>query len=185
MLCKTSSAQILESLFNNLKKSEGKANYQRAKDASRKVFTDLNLEKSFGSLFEILWNAQIPCFDVKNVTSRKKDQHGLLKSCSWKGVDMPCSAIFKVGDIIIAAVLTKSWTHFFNRPRPLTEECAALLTWQLPRRCLRPAHLQRLCQSCSPGTAERALMPSTMTGKYKIKVSSSRDVHALQGFQGC
>lgn len=87
--------QILEYLFNDLKRKEGKANFQQAKLASKKVFTSLNLEKSYGSLFEIMWNAQIPCFDTP-LTSAKNHDHGLLKSCSWKGVKMPCSAIFKV-----------------------------------------------------------------------------------------
>ena len=46
-------------------------------------------------LIEILWNTQLPCFDVKEVTSEKIQQRGLLKTCFWKGVNVPCSAIFK------------------------------------------------------------------------------------------
>ena len=61
-----------------------------------KSFHALQLDKSYQNLFEILWNTQVPCFDVKNVTSDFASEHGLLKSCSWKGIKMPCSAIFKV-----------------------------------------------------------------------------------------
>ena len=52
------------------------------------------MEKSYPSLFEILWYTQLPCFDVVNVTSDFRDQHGMLKGCFWKGVEVPCSKVF-------------------------------------------------------------------------------------------
>ena len=39
-------------------------------------------------LFEILWSTQLPCFDAKGARS-------MLKACMWKGMKVPCSAIFK------------------------------------------------------------------------------------------
>ena len=32
----------------------------------------IDMEKSYTSLFELLWYSQIPCFDVENVTSNKE-----------------------------------------------------------------------------------------------------------------
>ena len=55
----------------------------------------MNLQKSYSSLFEILWYTQLPCFDVEGVTSDEKNQYGLLKACYWKGMEIACSKIFK------------------------------------------------------------------------------------------
>ena len=46
------------------------------------------------AMFELLWYSQLPCFDVKNVTSEHNHEFGVLKSCAWKGVQMDCSDIF-------------------------------------------------------------------------------------------
>ena len=51
--------------------------------------------KSYANLFEILWYKQLPCFDVKGTTSEANNQHGMIKYCEWKGLRIPCSAIFK------------------------------------------------------------------------------------------
>ena len=39
---------------------------------------------------------QLPCFDVAGVTSEMNEanKYGMLKSCSWKGVKLPCSKLF-------------------------------------------------------------------------------------------
>ena len=52
-------------------------------------------EKGYRNLFEILWYKQLPCFDVRNTTSAKNNQHGMIKQCEWKGHSIPCSAIFQ------------------------------------------------------------------------------------------
>ena len=49
----------------------------------------------FEPLFQILWYSQLPCFDVKRITSLYNGQKGLLQKCQWKGVTIPCSAIFQ------------------------------------------------------------------------------------------
>ena len=33
----------------------------------------MNLDKSYKSLFELLWYSQLPCFDIINVTSTKEE----------------------------------------------------------------------------------------------------------------
>ena len=52
-------------------------------------------KKSYANLFEILWYKQLPCFDVKGTTSEENNQHAMIKYCEWKGLRIPCSAIFK------------------------------------------------------------------------------------------
>jgi hypothetical protein len=74
----------------------------------------MDMEKSYQALFELLWYSQLPCYDVMDVTSTKKNQFGkwsfvpelhkllknhdfisgMLKSCSWKGISLNCSSIF-------------------------------------------------------------------------------------------
>ena len=35
----------------------------------RNAYKKIDLDKSYPSLFELLWYSQLPCFDVLNVTS--------------------------------------------------------------------------------------------------------------------
>ena len=37
----------------------------------------------------------MPCFDIKNISSKYKDQRSLIKQCYWKDTEVDCSAIFK------------------------------------------------------------------------------------------
>ena len=53
------------------------------------------MTKAYQNLFEILWYSQLPCFDVKGITSVEKDQLSMIKRCYWRGEPMECSAIFK------------------------------------------------------------------------------------------
>ena len=57
-------------------------------------FGFLDMEKAYGNLFEILWYSQLPCYDVKNITSENRDEMSLIKRCYWKGQKMSCSSIF-------------------------------------------------------------------------------------------
>ena len=76
----------------------------------------MDMENSYKALFELLWNSQIPCFDVMNVTSKSNYEYGkflcqylsreralpwpyaliqgMIKWCSWKGVTLDCPSIF-------------------------------------------------------------------------------------------
>ena len=38
----------------------------------------MDLDKSYASLFELMWYSQMPCFDILNVTSKQNQRHGLL-----------------------------------------------------------------------------------------------------------
>ena len=91
---KNEKSSLLDEVFIPSKKSESKLKSIEAQKAFTKSFKDMDLQKSYESLFEILWYSQVPCFDVNSVTSETKGQFGMLKSCQWKGMEIPCSKIF-------------------------------------------------------------------------------------------
>ena len=90
-----SSIEKLNLLLDPSKEKEREAK----KNASKKDYIDrfgnMDLIQTYTSLFEILWYSQMPCFDVKNVTSDAADQMSIIKRCSWKEKDIPCPLIFK------------------------------------------------------------------------------------------
>ena len=45
---------------------------------SRETYANMDLDKSYAALFEVLWYSQLPCFDVLDVTSTKDDEYGDL-----------------------------------------------------------------------------------------------------------
>ena len=55
----------------------------------------IDLEKSYHSLFELLWYGQMPCTDVRGITSEMKDELSFLKKCYWKGTEIDCNSIFQ------------------------------------------------------------------------------------------
>lgn len=76
------------------KRAEKEALVKKVKARYDEAFGSLDRNRSYRSLFEILWYSQVPCFDVQNVTSSAKDELSLIKRCFWKGLAIPCSAIF-------------------------------------------------------------------------------------------
>ena len=57
-------------------------------------FKGLDMNKAYQKLFEILWYTQLPCFDIKGITSKQKDETSILKRCYWKGHLTSCAEIF-------------------------------------------------------------------------------------------
>ncbi len=49
---------------------------------------------SYKGLFSSLWYAPLPCYDIDGVTSVGNGENGVLRYCEWKGVAVPCAAIF-------------------------------------------------------------------------------------------
>jgi hypothetical protein len=43
----------------------------------------MDMEKSYQALFELLWYSQLPCYDVMDVTSTKKNEFGEYFSVPW------------------------------------------------------------------------------------------------------
>ena len=85
----------LDSVFVQAKKILAEESALKSRASYNQNFRSMNLQKSYKSLFEILWYSQLPCFDVQGVTSTSLGQYGMLKHCNWQGVDVPCSKIFE------------------------------------------------------------------------------------------
>ena len=65
------------------------------KEKYDKNFGGMDMVESYRNLFEILWYSQLPCFDVKNITSNSQGEAAIIKKCYWKGEEMHCPSIFK------------------------------------------------------------------------------------------
>ena len=59
-------------------------------------FGNMSMTESYESLFQLLWYSQLPCFDVKQITSTKIDEMSFIKKCSWKGKEISCPDIFEM-----------------------------------------------------------------------------------------
>ena len=57
-------------------------------------FEHLDLEKSYEKLFELLWYTRLPCFDVKGITSKVRDEMSVIKRCFWRGKMVDCASVF-------------------------------------------------------------------------------------------
>ena len=64
-------------------------------DQFETTFGSLDYEKSYSALFELLWYSQMPCFDIKGLTSQLKDELSFLKRCYWKETQISCNQIFQ------------------------------------------------------------------------------------------
>ena len=54
-----------------------------------------NLTVTIEPIFSTMWYSKLPCYDLRDITSDEDGEKSILKSCSWKGEDVPCSSIFK------------------------------------------------------------------------------------------
>ncbi len=52
------------------------------------------MTRAYDKIFELMWYQKMPCFDVNATTSNFEEELGILQYCSWKGIRVPCSAIF-------------------------------------------------------------------------------------------
>ena len=84
----------LDMVFNPCMNAEKERLRNQSKEEYQKTIGLLDMKKSFGSLFELLWYSQLPCFDVENITSSVKDEMSLVKRCYWKGEELSCASIF-------------------------------------------------------------------------------------------
>ena len=85
----------LEMIFHPSKKGEQGALLQEAKREYDENFKGMDMQKSYHSLFELLWYTQIPCFGSGDNNTNAQHKTGMIKSCSWKGMRMPCSKLFR------------------------------------------------------------------------------------------
>ena len=66
-----------------------------ARDKYSHQFGDMDMITSYQNMFEVLWYSQLPCFDLKNITSNSPGEAAIIKKCHWKGKEMHCPSIFK------------------------------------------------------------------------------------------
>ena len=85
----------LNLMFDPNKQTEREGRTQEAKKEYEENFGRADLQKAYDSLFEILWYSQLPCYDVKDVTSNSPDQMSIIKKCYWKEKAISCPAIFR------------------------------------------------------------------------------------------
>ena len=74
---------------------ERKTQMKKAIDSYEERFGKLDLEKSYMPLFEVLWYSDVPCTDIKGITSGFKDELSFIKKCYWKKKEINCSAVFQ------------------------------------------------------------------------------------------
>ncbi len=87
--------QKLNLLLDPAKATDREKKLNESRKMYEENFGNLDLSSSYESLFEILWYSQLPCFDIKEVTSSAPDQMSVVKKCFWKGLQISCSAIFR------------------------------------------------------------------------------------------
>jgi len=85
----------LESLFDSSTKTRVNLMQTTLEGSYKEMFKRLKKTASFNASFSLLWYSSMPCFDVNGITSAYDGEKSLLKSCSWKGVNISCAAIFK------------------------------------------------------------------------------------------
>ena len=73
------------------RENQTKAAIKRYEDS----FGKIDLDKSYQPLFELLWHGQMPCNDIKGLTSQAKDELSFIKKCYWKGEPISCNSIFQ------------------------------------------------------------------------------------------
>ena len=58
------------------------------------LFNTINKTAAYEGLFSMLWYSNLPCFDVNGITSAFEGEKSLLRSCFWRGIAVPCAAVF-------------------------------------------------------------------------------------------
>ena len=90
----TLGVQTLNVMVDPVKEKERKRTAEQAKKQYFENFGKMNISQSYDNLLELLWYTRLPCFDVKGVTSDKKDEKSVIKRCFWRGKRVDCSEIF-------------------------------------------------------------------------------------------
>lgn len=89
---------VIETIDVSINPTKDEQRAKKKKDSIEQYeasFGSLDMDKSYFALFELLWYSQMPCFDVKGLTSEAKDEMSFLKRCYWKDHRINCTAIFQ------------------------------------------------------------------------------------------
>ncbi len=81
-------------IFNPNKRQQNKLAIAYRKAEMKDIFQRLDITDAYHSIFQTLWYSSLPCFDVRNLTAFNNGASSLLRYCEWKGLSIPCSAIF-------------------------------------------------------------------------------------------
>ena len=92
---KAENIQKLEVSIDPTKVEERLIKIRAAVQEYEENFGSLDFVKSYSSLFELLWYGQLPCTDVKGITSEIKNEMAFIKRCYWKGRKISCNSIFQ------------------------------------------------------------------------------------------
>ena len=63
-------------------------------ESYHKNFGQMDITKSYEKLFELLWYTRLPCFDVKGITSKERDEMSVIKRCYWRSKVVDCASVF-------------------------------------------------------------------------------------------
>ena len=90
----TKGIEALNLMLDPSKEKDRTMKVALAKEKYHGDFERINLAKSYKKLFELLWYTRLPCFDVKDVTSKERDEMSVIKRCYWRGKMVDCASIF-------------------------------------------------------------------------------------------
>ena len=95
LLTKPPNIQKLETSLDPNKEEERALRKRQEIHKFEETLGSLDMEKSYEPLFELLWYGQMPCSDVREITSREKDELSFIKRCYWKNKPIRCNSIFQ------------------------------------------------------------------------------------------
>ena len=84
----------LDLIFNPNRTYDNGNSVSLLKTFNKNLFKRLNQTVAYPTLFKMLWYSTLPCFDVNEITSDEDGEKGMLRSCQWKGKEIPCASIF-------------------------------------------------------------------------------------------
>ena len=87
--------QKLELSLDPEKEEERLRQKKKEREDFREKLGSIDMEKSYLKLFELLWYGQLPCTDVRGITSQQLDEMSFLKKCYWKNKAINCNSIFQ------------------------------------------------------------------------------------------
>ena len=93
---KENANEKLSLLLDPSKETQRNENLKNAKKKFQSDFGDMDMSISYPYFFELLWYSQLPCTDVKSITSGYKDEKSFIKRCYWEEKEVECHLIFQM-----------------------------------------------------------------------------------------
>jgi hypothetical protein len=86
---------FINSLVNKELKDKQSKSFEEVLKHVKELVEKTEVTQNFEAYFTMLWYSSLPCSDVKGITSESAGETASLKSCRWKGAEIPCTLIFK------------------------------------------------------------------------------------------